>query len=167
MRKAAIRTKGGSGPSGLDADGWRKMLASKVFGGCTSDLRRAIADFIKNICINEIEFHINTTSLETFIASRQVPLDKNPGLRPIGVGEVLRRLAAKVLMSIVKDDVTKAVGNLQLCGGQDAGWEAAVHSMYDIFGTSKTEAVLLVDAENAFHKQTGFFCIKSNIYVHL
>ena len=36
-RKAAIRTKGESGPSGLDADGWRKMLTSKVFGSCTSD----------------------------------------------------------------------------------------------------------------------------------
>ena len=48
-------------------------------------------------------------------------LDNNPGLRPIGVGEVLRRIAGKVVMSIVKDNVTKAVGNLQLYGGQDAG----------------------------------------------
>ena len=44
-------------------------------------------------------------------------LDNNPGLRPIGVGEVLRRIAGKVVMSIVKDNVTKAVGNLQLYGG--------------------------------------------------
>ena len=29
--KAAQRTKGGSGPSGLDADGWRKPLTSKVY----------------------------------------------------------------------------------------------------------------------------------------
>ena len=41
-----------------------------------------------------------------------VPHDKNPGLRPISVGEVLCRIAAKDFMSIVKDDVTKAVGNL-------------------------------------------------------
>ena len=53
-------------------------------------------------------------------------------------------------MSIVKDDVTKAVGNLQLCGGQDAGCEAVMHLMLDIFGTSKTEEVVLVGAENAF-----------------
>ena len=79
-----------------------------------------------------------------------VPHDKNPGLRPISVGEVLCRIAAKDFMSIVKDDVTKAVGNLQLCGGEDAGYEAAAHSMHDIFGISKTEAVLLVDAENTF-----------------
>ena len=52
VRKAAIRTKGGSSLSGLDANGPRKMLTSKVFGICTSDLRKAIADFIKHICIN-------------------------------------------------------------------------------------------------------------------
>ena len=117
VRKAAIRTKAGSDPSGLDADGWRKMLTSKVFSSCTSDLRKAIADFIKHISINEIAFHNNATSLETFIVSILGPLDKNQGLGPIGVGEVLRRIAGKVVMSIVKDDVKKAVGNLQLCGG--------------------------------------------------
>ena len=117
------------------------MLTSKLFGSCTSDLRKAIADFIKHICIKEIEFQNNTASLETFIASRLVPLDKNSGLRTIVVGEVLRRIAGKIVVSIVKDDVTKAVGNLQLCRGQDAGCEAAVHLMHDIFGTNKTETV--------------------------
>ena len=121
VRKVAIRTKGGSSPSGLDAYELRKMLTLTVFGSCTSDLCKAIADFIKHICINEIESRSNTTLLETFIASRLVHLDNNPGLRPIGVGEVLRRIAGKVVMSIVKDNLTKAVGNLQLCGGQDAG----------------------------------------------
>ena len=46
VRKAAIRTKGGPDPSGLDDDGWRKLLISKVFGSCISDLCKAIADFI-------------------------------------------------------------------------------------------------------------------------
>ena len=79
-----------------------------------------------------------------------MPLDKNPGLQPISVGEVLRKIAGKVVMSIVKGDVTKAVWNLQLCGGQDAGCEATVHSIYDIFGTNKTEPTLLADDENVF-----------------
>ena len=69
VRRAAIRTKGWSGTSGLDADVWRKMLTLKVFGSCTSDFRKTIADFMKNICIKEIEFQNNTTSRETFIAS--------------------------------------------------------------------------------------------------
>lgn len=32
VRKAAIRIKGGSSPSGLDNGEWRKMLSLKVFG---------------------------------------------------------------------------------------------------------------------------------------
>ena len=124
------------------------MLTSKVFGSCTSDYRKAIADFIKYICINEIEFQNNATSLKTFIASRLVPLDKNPGLRPIGVGEVPRR----------QFGIGKAVA------GQDAGCEVAVNSMHDIFRTKKTEAVSLVDAENAFSSiDRQVFCITSNI----
>ena len=66
------------------------------------------------------------------------------------VGEVLQRITGKVVMSMVKDNVTKKVEILQLCGGKDAGCKAAIHSMHDIFGTNKTEAVLLVDAENTF-----------------
>ena len=137
MRKAAIRTKGGSSLSRLDVDGWRRMLTSNVFSSCTSDLRKTIADFMKHIYINKIESQNNITSLETFIASRLVPLDKNPSVRPIGIGEVLCRIAGKVVMSIVKDDVTKAVGNLQLCREQDAGCKAAIHSMHDIFGNKQ------------------------------
>ena len=41
-----------------------------------------------------------------------MPLDKNSGLRTIGVGKVLRRVAGKAVISIVNDDVTKTVGNL-------------------------------------------------------
>ena len=61
-----------------------------------------------------------------------MPLDKITVLRPIGVREVLRRIARKVDMRIAKDDVKKAVGNLQLCGAQDVVFEASVHSMHNI-----------------------------------
>ena len=49
----AIRTKGGPGLTGLDADGPKKTLTPKVFGSCTFDPRKVIADFIKHICIKE------------------------------------------------------------------------------------------------------------------
>ena len=34
--KAAMLTKGGSGPSGLDADGWIRILTSRSFGAASS-----------------------------------------------------------------------------------------------------------------------------------
>ena len=45
--KSAQATKGGSGPSGMDADGWRKPFTSKVYGDCGVDLRTALANFTK------------------------------------------------------------------------------------------------------------------------
>ena len=46
-----------------------------------------------------------------------------------------------------------AAGPLQLCASQDGGCEAAVHAMRSIFQDSETEAVLVVDANNAFKNQ--------------
>ena len=90
-------TKGGSGPSGMDAGGWRKILSSRVYGVTGRDLRRALANVIKKICVD----NISDNSLEALMASRLVSLDKRPGLRPIGVGEVLRRIAGKIVIMIV------------------------------------------------------------------
>jgi len=72
-------------------------------------------------------------------------------VRPIGVGEVPRRIIAKAILKIIGGDVEEAAGPLQLCGGQDGGCEAAVHAMRSIFQAPETEAVLLVDANNAFN----------------
>ena len=50
VKQAAIKTKGGSGPSGMDTDGWRRILASNHYGTVSSDLRKAFAEMIKKLC---------------------------------------------------------------------------------------------------------------------
>ena len=42
-------------------------------------------------------------------------------------------------------------GSLQLCAGQIVGTEAAVHAVHSSFGSDDCEALLLVDASNAFN----------------
>ena len=54
-------------------------------------------------------------------------------------------------MMIFKKDITDAAGPLQISAGQEAGAEAAIHAMRDFFANKDTEAVLLIDAENAFN----------------
>ena len=54
-------------------------------------------------------------------------------------------------MKIIGFDIQEAAGSLQLCAGQHAGCEAAVHSLRNIFSESDTQAVLFVDAANAFN----------------
>ena len=87
------------------------------------------------------------------VASRLIALDKNPGVCPIGVGEVVRRIISRTILSVVKLDILEAAGYSQLCAGQDAGNEAAVHgiAMRAIYDNPSTEAVLLADASNAFN----------------
>ena len=132
---------------------WRRIIASNSYGNTNDDLRRAFAEIIKKVCTTKIQPDADSTSIEieAFLACRLIPLDKNPGLRPMGVGEVLRRIAGNIVMTVVKEDVRVAAGGFQLCAGQEAGVEAAVHAMHDVFQSNDTEAVLLVDAENAFN----------------
>ena len=91
-------------------------------------------------------------TIEPLVANRLIPLDKGEGaVRPIGVGEVLRRICGKCVMSVVKKDVVDASGSLQLCAGQKSGSEAAIHAMHTIFESDDTDAVLLIDASNTFN----------------
>ena len=55
-------------------------------------------------------------------------------------------------MTVTGVDVQKAVGALQLCGGQPAGVEAAVHAMKKFFDNDDSDGFLLIDADNAFNR---------------
>ena len=52
---------------------------------------------------------------------------------------------------MVGNDVQEAAGPLQACADHEAGCEAAIHAMKEIMSSDETQAVLLVDASNAFN----------------
>ena len=52
-------------------------------------------------------------------------------------------------MSVSGEKVQEAVGALQLCGGQPAGIEAAIHAMRDFLASDENDGILLIDADNA------------------
>ena len=62
----------------------------------------------KRICRDDTFKH-----LEAFLACRLIPLDKQPGVRPIGIGGILRRAIGKTVMKLLKRDVLKGTGSLQ------------------------------------------------------
>ena len=68
-------------------------------------------------------------AIRAMMACRLVALDKEPGTRPVGIGEVYRRLMAKCVLRVVGDRATRACGNLNLCAGLKAGIEGAVHAV--------------------------------------
>ena len=106
------------------------------------------------LCTREVKPREDTTrtNIEAYIACRLIPLEKKPtGVRPIGIGEVLRRIIGKAIIAEIKPELAESAGGLQLCAGQKSGCEAAAHAMADIFSEEETDAVLLVDASNAFN----------------
>ena len=151
--KAAQKPQGSGGPSLMDGDGWKHILCSKSYGNASTNLCQAIAELAKKLCREEI----HPDSLHEYVACRLIPLNKGddkwgkPGVRPIGIGEILRRIVGKVVVDNLRDDIIKAAGPLQTCAGLKAGIDASIHSMRNIFQDDSTEAILLVDAENAFN----------------
>ena len=70
---------------------------------------------------------------------------------------------AKAVLFVTKPDIKDASGCLQMCGGQIAGIEAAVHAVRTAFKQDGCERVLLVDASNAFNslnRQTAMLNIQ-------
>ena len=85
------------------------------------------------------------------MACRLIALDKNPGVRLIGIGDTARRIIAKAILNITRQDIQGVAGSVQLCAGQISGIEAAVHAVRTLFHKEETEALLLADASNAFN----------------
>ena len=135
IRKCAIKTKGAAGPSGLDANFWRKIIGGNVFGAVSDDLCHAIAIMTRKLCT---ELLIDPDTILPLISCRLIALDKCPGLHPIGIGEVLRRIMGKAVMSVFKRDVIESAGYEHLCAGIEAWCEVAIHATRDLFMNEDT-----------------------------
>ena len=96
---------------------------------------------------------IEWDDIQALMACRLIALDKCPGVRPIGVGEVPRRILSKVMAAATSADVEELCGTNQLCSGLKAGIEGAVHAIKELYEENSGTGwgLLLVDARNAFN----------------
>ena len=164
--KAANQVKGSGGPSLLDAKQWRRILCSKHYKNEGKELGEELAYFARKIA-TEI---LNPSTLEQYTACRLIPRNKAPGeveinVRPIGVGEVLRRIVGKTIAWALNDDIQQSGGSLQVSTGLKGGAEAAIHAMKKMFEQDSTDAVILVDAGNAFNKLNRSVALHNIQYV--
>ena len=72
VRQTALRTKGAGGPSGVDANGFRRILAYKSFKQSSTRLCEAIATMTRTLCSQCID----PMSIEPLVTNRLIPLDK-------------------------------------------------------------------------------------------
>ena len=90
VHKIALTIQGAAGPSMADSFVWRRMLVS--FKAASTELCSAVADLARRLSTE----HVDPFGLMPLLNNRLIPLDKNPGVRPIGVGETLRRIIGKL-----------------------------------------------------------------------
>jgi hypothetical protein len=149
IEKAVRRLRGGSGPCEATSDHWTDFTLR--FGKNSAILRTKIAELTTKLA-NEI---VPWEKIKTLMASRLIALDKNPGVRPIGIDECLRRIICKSMAIITGSDVTEVCGSKQLCSGLPGGIEGAIHTMENIYEENCSQnndwGLLLVDANNAFN----------------
>ena len=150
LTPALIRTvgrgaKGAAGPSGLDADAWRRKLT--CLKQSSDRLCAALATVACQLCTVDL----TDNDMSAFTAARMIPLDKKPGIRPIAIGEVFRRIICKAITKVIEKDILCATAPLQVCVGVPSACEAAVHATDRLFRRPSVQGILIVDASNAFN----------------
>ena len=145
---SASKTKGSAWPSGMDSELYRRILCSKNFKTEGKILREEIAVFTRNL----LKKSYHPSLLEAFTSCKLIPLDKNPGIRPIGVREVLRRIVGKTVRGFLEEEIKETAGLLQVCADHNAGAKPAVHAMSQVFEEEGTDRILMIDASNAFNQ---------------
>ena len=74
------------------------------------------------------------------MSNRLFALDKFPGVRPVGIGETLRRIIGKIVCTVTRLDLAMQCGTDQLCAGIKCGIEGAVHAMCSLFSEHQSHS---------------------------
>ena len=126
---------------------YHHLLSSGKYKFENKDLRTQIASLVRQLATETLD----PLTLEAYASCRLIPLDKNLGVKPIEVGEVLCRIVGKCIGWVLKEDIQLAAGPLQTATRLQSGAEAAIHSMSCMFEDGRTDAVILVNTRNAFN----------------
>ncbi|KAL3768952.1 hypothetical protein ACHAWO_004062 [Cyclotella atomus] len=118
---------GSAGPGGVDANMLRTIFTR--FGTASESIRMEWAKFGEWMC-NESPPYAAYRALN---AKREVGLDKQPGTRPLAVGEIWMRCIGKGVMVDAGDQAKLACGNVQLCAGLEAGIESSLHAVREVW----------------------------------
>ena len=117
-----MKTHGGHGPSGQDADEWRRLLTH--LNQPSVELAKTIAKIAQRLATSVVP----AEDLEAYNAYRLIPLDKKPGVRPIGIGEFISHIIGRSITQCIKTDMKHLI-NIQLCLEQKCGIEYANHTL--------------------------------------
>ena len=119
----ASNISGAAGALGVEAIELRNWLLS--FGCTLEELRVIVARLADWIANSSPPW----SAYRALMACRLVALDKRPGVRPVGIGEMLLQVLVKLVIRSSVNQANTVCGNLQLCTGLDAGIEGETHAV--------------------------------------
>ena len=135
LRTASL-TKGAGGPSQLDSEQYRHILSSRKFKKENKELREQLPQLVR-LLASEI---VDPYTVKALVTCRIIPLNKKPGVRPTGVGEVICRIVGKCIGWVVKKkNIQEAARPLQIAAGLQSGAEAAIYPMKGISDDEQTQ----------------------------
>ena len=102
IKDVGRHTSGSAGPSGLDAEAWKRMLT------CFKQSSNRPCASLAAVAYRLRKEDLTQEDLSAFTAARLIPIDKKPGIRPIAVGKVFRRIICKSIMRVIEHDVRAA-----------------------------------------------------------
>ena len=139
------------GPSGLRANHLKEAVLCPS-PDHAAKATRALSEVVRLLAAGHSPQAVVSHLCGAILLARQ---KKGGGLRPIAVGEVLRRLTSKCLSRAVQDQAISSLTPLQVGVGVKVGCEAIVHSVAHVLEEPTIPPdnrwTLLLDFSNAFN----------------
>jgi hypothetical protein len=123
METLALRMSGSAGPSSFDAVMLRNCLLR--YGRASIELREEMATWVDWLSNSSPPW----AAYRALMSKRLVALDKEPGVRPLAIGEIWQRCIAKGNLKSLGAEAKRTCGSVQLCAGLEAGIEGALHAV--------------------------------------
>ncbi len=127
IESRSSKLHGAAGPSGVDAIMLKAWLTRH--GAASDALRVEMAEWASWLGCSNPEY----AKIRALNHVRLLAVDKEPGVRPLGCGEIWMRLISGTILDQCKERARDACNNVQLCAGLQAGIEGATHAMLDVF----------------------------------
>lgn len=119
---AANKIQGAAEPSGVDALHLQSWINHQ--GTASENLSNELAIWCEWLANESPPY----AAYRAFNYKRSVALDKQPGVRPLAIGEVWMRMWAKDVIAEAGNEAKVLCGSTQLCSGLEAGVEGGLHA---------------------------------------
>ena len=152
------------GPSGLRASHLKEAVSCPASGNV---VLTSLSQFANLMCSGGFP-----SSYASFFCGADLIAIRKPngGLRPIAIGEILRRLISKCVVMAVRLETLKALSPLQVGVGVPGGCEAVVHALYRVLENDDISPdlkwSLQLDFSNAFNgidRASMFLAVRERI----